>query len=147
MSLLDRLNEDMKTAMKAKDKERLSVIRMVKAAIKNLEIEKRTSLTEEEVISVVVKELKQKEESIAEFKKAGRDEVVTKLEAEALILKEYLPEPLSEEEILAVIDKAIEEVDAKGPSDMGKVMGKVIPETKGKADGKLVNELVRKRLT
>jgi len=148
MSLKERLTEDMKDAMKAKEagKLKLSVIRMVKAAVKNQEIDKGRELNDEEVIQVLTREVKLRRDSVLEYEKANRPETVETINKEIAILMEYLPQQMTEEEVITLVRKTIEEVGAQSPKDMGKIMGKVVPLTKGKADGKFVNEVVRKIL-
>lgn len=148
MSLKERLVEDMKVAMKAKEegKVRLSVIRMARAAIKNAEIEKQMEFNDEQVIEVLAKEVKQRRDAIVEFSKANRPDKVKALEEEISVLMEYLPQQLSEGEIRQLAQEIIAEVGAQGPKDLGKVMGKITPKTKGRADGKLVNQIVRELL-
>jgi uncharacterized protein len=142
MSLLGRLNDDMKQAMKNKQKEKLTVIRMVKAALQNEGIKLQHTLTEEEEITVLAREVKQYKDSLLEFKKAGREDLVNKLQSEIQILSAYLPEQLTEEELANVIKQVISEVGATSKADMGKVMTAVMPKVKGKTDGSLVNKLV-----
>ncbi|HHT7164528.1 TPA: GatB/YqeY domain-containing protein [Bacillus cereus] len=142
MSLLGRLNDDMKQAMKNKQKEKLTVIRMVKAALQNEGIKLQHTLTEEEEITVLACEVKQYKDSLLEFKKAGREDLVNKLQSEIQILSAYLPEQLTEEELVDVIKQVISEVGATSKADMGKVMTAVMPKVKGKTDGSLVNKLV-----
>ncbi|TPV43954.1 GatB/YqeY domain-containing protein [Bacillus dicomae] len=142
MSLLGRLNDDMKQAMKNKQKEKLTVIRMVKAALQNEGIKLQHTLTEEEEITVLAREVKQYKDSLLEFKKAGREDLVDKLQSEIQILSAYLPEQLTEEELVDVIKQVISEVGATSKADMGKVMTAVMPKVKGKTDGALVNKLV-----
>ncbi|MHB8125630.1 MAG: GatB/YqeY domain-containing protein [Desulfitobacteriaceae bacterium] len=148
MSLKDRLVEDMKVAMKAKEegKVRLSVIRMVRAAIKNAEIDKKQEFNDEQTIEVLARELKKLRDSAAEFSKANRPESVKSLEEEISILMDYLPQQLSEGEIRQLVQETIVKVGAQGPKDLGKVMGALTPKTKGRADGKLVNLIVRELL-
>lgn len=146
-TLKDELLEDMKEAMKGKDKDRLSVIRLARAAIKNVEIDKRKELNDEEVIEVMVKEVKMRRDAIPEYEKAGRADVVQKLEEEIEILHKYLPRQLTREELVAIVDEVIAQVNAVSAKDMGKVMGAIVPRTKGRADGKLVSELVKERLS
>ncbi|MFD3447686.1 GatB/YqeY domain-containing protein [Microbacteriaceae bacterium 4G12] len=147
MSLLDRLNDDMKQAMKNKEKEKLSVIRMVKAAMQNESIKIQQALNEEEELTVLTREMKQRKDSLLEFEKAGRDDLVDKIKGEIAVLETYLPEQLSEEELTAIIQQVIAEVGATSKAQMGKVMGAVIPKVKGKADGSLVNKLVSQLLS
>ncbi|WP_242222899.1 GatB/YqeY domain-containing protein [Bacillus cereus group sp. BfR-BA-01380] len=146
MSLLGRLNDDMKQAMKNKEKNKLTVIRMVKAALQNEEIKLQNPLTEEEELTVLTREVKQYKDSLLEFEKAGREDLVDKLKSEIQILETYLPEQLTEEELLAVIQQSISEVSAASKADMGKVMSAVLPKVKGKADGSQVNRLVSQLL-
>ncbi|OLN30473.1 GatB/YqeY domain-containing protein [Desulfosporosinus metallidurans] len=148
MTLKDRLVEDMKVAMKAKEegKVRLSVIRMVRAAIKNAEIDKKIEFNDDQVIEVLAREMKQRRDALEEFKKADRPETVKALEGEMVILMDYLPQQLSEGEIRQLVQEIIATVGAQGPKDLGKVMGALSPKTKGRADGKLVNLIVREML-
>jgi uncharacterized protein YqeY len=138
----------MKVAMKAKEegKVRLSVIRMVRAAIKNAEIDKHIEFNDEQVIEVLAREMKLRRDALEAFDKADRPEKVKSLEEEMAILKEYLPQQLSEGEIRQLVQETITKMGAQGPKDLGKVMGALSPQTKGRADGKLVNQLVRDML-
>ena len=148
MSLKDKLTEDMKQAMKDKEagKLRLSVIRMVRAAIKNVEIDTRTELSEEEVISIIAKEVKMRRDSMEEFKKGQRDDLVEQLEQEIEILLPYLPKQLTEAEVREIVTEAVAVSGATSSKDMGKVMAVLMPKVKGRADGKLVNNIVRELL-
>jgi uncharacterized protein YqeY len=132
----------MKTAMKNKEKATLSVIRMVRSSLKNREIELQRPLDEEEALDVVIKELKQQQDSLTEFEKAGRADLIEKTRTEIAVLERYLPEPLSEEELRTIIQQVIDQTGATSKADMGKVMKTVMPEVKGRADGKQVNRLV-----
>jgi uncharacterized protein YqeY len=132
----------MKQAMKNKQKEKLTVIRMVKAALQNEGIKLQHTLTEEEELTVLAREVKQYKDSLLEFKKAGREDLVDKLQSEIQILSAYLPEQLTEEDLIDVIKQVISEVGATSKADMGKVMTAVMPKVKGKTDGSLVNKLV-----
>ncbi|MDI3538089.1 MAG: uncharacterized protein PWQ41_126 [Bacillota bacterium] len=149
MTLEERLLADMKEAMKAREegKTRLSVIRMVRAALKNAEIARGHKLSEPEVIEVLAREVKERQDSIPEFARGGRQDLVAKLEEEIRILKEYLPSQLSEDEIRNLARETIAKVGAAGPRDLGKVMAALIPQTKGRADGRLVNQIVRELLS
>lgn len=149
MSLKDRLVEDMKAAMKAKEegKVRLSVIRMVRAAIKNTEIEKKAELTDDQIIEVLAREVKMRRDAIEEFSKADRLDKVRELEEEVAILMEYLPQQLTEDDIRDMAKEIIAETGAQGPKDLGQVMKVISPKTKGRADGKLVNQIVRELLS
>lgn len=148
MSLKERLTEDMKQAMKDKaaGKLRLSVIRMVRANIKNVEIDKKKELSEEEVLEVVAKEVKTRRDSLEEFQKANRPDLVQSLEQEIAILTQYLPEQLSEAEVRKLVTEAVTATQALTPKDMGKVMAVLMPKVKGRADGKMVNTIVREML-
>lgn len=147
--LKTRLDADMKTAMKDREagKLRLSVIRMVKSAIKNLEIDHKKELTDEEVLGVLMKEVKQRKDSVEEFKKGNRPDLVEATEAEIVILQEYLPEPMTETEIEELVKEVIQETGAQSKKDMGKVMGLLTARTKGRADGKVLNQIVQKFLS
>ncbi|WP_028783258.1 GatB/YqeY domain-containing protein [Thalassobacillus devorans] len=148
MSLVERLNEDMKQAMRNKDKEKLTVIRMVKASLQNEAIKLgRGELSEEEELTVLSREVKQRKDSLHEFKEAGREDLVEKLNREIEILQAYMPKQLSEEELEQVVQATITEVGASSKQDMGKVMSAIMPKVKGKADGSQVNKLVLKHLS
>jgi uncharacterized protein YqeY len=146
MSLSERLNEDMKLAMKSQAKFKLSVIRMVRAAIKNIEIDQRKTLDDQEVLDVLSREIKQRKDSLQEFEKAGRDDLAETVKAEIDILMEYLPQQFTEEEVKAIVQQTIQEVGASSKADMGKVMSALMPKVKGRADGKLVNQAVQQLL-
>lgn len=148
MSIKDQLTADMKQAMKDREagKLRLSVIRMVRANIKNVEINDKKELTDDEVLAVLMKEVKMRQDSVEEFQKAGRDELVAQAKEEIAILKKYLPEALSDDELKAIVAEVIAAVGATSPKDMGKVMSAVIAKTKGRADGKRINVMVRELL-
>lgn len=148
MSLKDQLMADMKQAMKDREagKMRLTVIRMVRASIKNFEINNKVELDDDGVLQVLMKEVKMRQDSLEEFKKAERAELVAQAEEEIAILKAYLPEALSDEELKEIVAATIAEVGAAGPKDMGKVMPKVMAKTKGRADGKRINAIVRELL-
>jgi len=147
MNLEERLVEEMKQAMKSNDKLKLSTIRMIRSASKNKEIELRKKLEDEDVVKVIQVMLRKGEESIEQFQTGGRMDLVEKEKSEIEILKSYLPQPLSQEEILKIIDQSIQETQASSPKDIGKVMKSVIPKIGGKADGKLINQLVKERLS
>ncbi|REJ26149.1 MAG: hypothetical protein C6P37_14120 [Caldibacillus debilis] len=148
MSLLERLNEDMKSAMKNKEKERLSVIRMIKSSLQNEAIKLgKSQLSEDEEMTVLSREVKQRKESLQEFKKAGRQDLVEKTEKELAVVSQYLPQQFSEDELRQIIRQTISEVQATSRKDMGKVMAAVMPKVKGRADGSLVNQIVQKELS
>ena len=146
MSLKDQLTADMKEAMKAKQAERLGTIRQVRSAIKNKEIELRCELDDQAVIAVISTQVKQRRESAQMYRDNERPELADKEEAELAILQEYLPAQLDEAEIRKIVAAVITEVGATSARDMGKVMPVVMSRTKGAADGKLVNQLVRELL-
>jgi hypothetical protein len=143
----DQILEDLKNAMKAQDKEKLSVIRMVKGAIQMEELNTKRNLTDEEVISVLSKQIKTRRESIAEFEKANRTDLIEKTEREIDILNTYMPEPLTEEELMNIINEVFEEVNPQTPKDMGIIMGKLTPLVKGKADMSLVSKTVKEKMS
>ena len=148
MSLLGRLNDEMKQAMKNKEKEKLTVIRMLKAALQNESIKAGgRDLTEEEELTVLSREVKQRKDSLHEFEKAGREDLVAKIQTELTYVNEYMPEQLSEEDVSAIVEETIAETGASAKSDMGKVMAALMPKIKGKADGSLVNRLVQQKLS
>ncbi|MGX6969369.1 GatB/YqeY domain-containing protein [Vagococcus bubulae] len=146
MTLLNRLNNDIKVAMKAKDKETLSVLRMMKSSIQNEEIKKGESLSPDEELTVLSREMKQRKDSLQEFKQADRQDLVEKVSGEIKIVERYMPEQLSEDELRDIIQSAVDETGASSMKDFGKVMGVVMPKTKGKADGQKVNALVKESL-
>ena len=140
------LLNDLVAAMKSQDKETLSVLRMVKGAIQLEEINKKSELSDEDFIGVVSKQIKTRKESIAEFEKAGRTDLVEQTKKEIEILNKYMPEQLSEEEVLKVIDEAFNTVNPQTQSDMGKLMGFVTPKLKGKADMSFVSKTIKEKL-
>ncbi|MDR0921520.1 MAG: GatB/YqeY domain-containing protein [Lactobacillales bacterium] len=147
MSMLSTLNADMKTAMKAKDKESLQVIRMLKAALQNEQIKVNHDLTEDEELTVLSREMKQRRDSLTEFENAGRDDLAEKAKVEITIVGRYLPAQLSEEEVRSIITEAIAITGATSKADFGKVMGAVMPKVKGVADGNVVNSIVKELLS
>ncbi len=147
MGLEERLIEEMKQAMKSNDKLRLSAIRMIRSALKNKEIELRKKLEDEEAAKVIQAMVRKSEESVEQFQAGGRMDLVDKEKKEIEIMKSFLPQPLSQEEILKIIDQSIQETQASSMKDIGKVMKLVMPKIGGKADGKLINQLVKERLS
>jgi uncharacterized protein YqeY len=147
MGLEERLVEEMKQAMKSNDKAKLSTIRMIRSAVKNKEIDQRKPLDDEAILRVIQGMVKKSEESIEQFKAGGRMDLVEKETKEIEIMKSFLPQPLSREEVLKVIDQTIEETQASSLKDLGKVMKTVMPKLGGKVDGTLVNQLVKERLS
>jgi uncharacterized protein YqeY len=146
MSLKTRINEDMKSAMRARDAERLSAIRMLLAAVKQKEIDDRTELDDASVVAVVDKLVKQRRDSISQYEQAGRQELADRERAEIEVLSVYLPQQASAEEIGTAIEQAMAESGAAGPQDMGKVMGILKPKLAGRADLSAVSAQVRARL-
>jgi len=146
MALREQLNEDMKAAMKAREAEKLGAIRLLLAAVKQREVDERITLDDGAVISVVEKMIKQRRDSIAQFEKASRQDLVDKEKFEVAILEGYLPKQLSQGEIEAIVAAAISSTGAKSPADMGKVMGVVKPQLAGRADMGKVSGLVKARL-
>lgn len=148
MNLKERLVEDMKAAMKAGEpgKLRLSVIRMVRSAVKNAEIDKMRELNDDEVAEVIARELKLRRDAIPDYERGGRQDLVQQAHDEIAILSGYLPQQLSAEEIRSIAQEVIQSAGAAGPRDMGKVMQAVMPRVRGRADGKLVNQVVRELL-
>jgi len=147
MSLTDQLTEAMKEAMKAKDSLRLNAIRLIRTAVKNREIEARETLDDQQVIGVLSTLVKQRRESAQVYRDNGREELAAKEEAELTVIQEFLPAQLDEAELQAIIAAAVEETGASSLKDMGKVMKLVTGRTTGRADGRLVSELVKARLS
>lgn len=146
MNLVETLDKEIIEAMKAKDSVRLATLRGVKGAMKLQSIDHKKEINDELLIDVVSKEIKTRNESIKEFEKGGRQDLIDKTETEIKILSKYLPEQLSEEEIVNIINQVFEEVKPSGIKDMGKVMGIVTPKIKGKADMSVVSALIRNKL-
>ncbi len=147
MSLKARIQEDMKAAMRAGDKARLGTIRLIMAAIKQREVDERIELNDDQIVEVLDKMAKQRRESIAQYRDAGREDLVAKEAAELEIIQSYLPEALSEAEIDALIARAIEETGASGMRDMGKVMARLKPQVQGRADMSQVSARVKAALS
>ncbi len=141
-----RINDDVKAAMKARDKERLAVLRLITAAIKQIEVDQRTTLNDDGIIGVLEKMVKQRKDSIEQFRKAGREELAAQESAEIEVIRQYLPEPLSDSEIDALISEAISATGAAGMKDMGKVMGMLKPKLAGRADMGKVSQIIKSRL-
>jgi len=146
MPIIDSIRADLKQAMLDRDKLRTSTLRLVLSAAKNKEIEKGEPLSDEEMIAVLSSETKKRRESVEEYKKGNREDLAEKEAAEIEILKKYLPEQLSEEEIQKLVKEAIAQTGAAGPKDMGKVMQALMPKVKGRADGRAVSEIVKNLL-
>ena len=146
MSLQDRVQTDIATAMRAGDGLRRDVLRMVSSAAYNVEKRQGHPLTDDEYLAVLTREVKTRRESVEAFRAGGRDDLVAKEEAEIEIIAAYLPEALGEAEVAALVDEAIAATGASSPRDLGKVMGWLSPRTRGRADGKQVSELVARKL-
>ena len=146
ITLSDRIESAMRDAMRARDDQRTQTLRMVMAAAHNVRIARGRDLTDEDVIDVLTKQVKQRRESIQMFRDAGREERAHAEQAEAAILAEFLPQQLTEDEVESLVRTAISETGAMSPADLGRVMGRVTPTTKGRADGRLVSAVVRRLL-
>ena len=147
MGILQDIDNDLKEALKKKEEVAVSTIRMLKAALHNRKIEKKgEELSETEVLKVIAKQIKQREDSIEQFKKGGRQELVDKETEESEVLKRYVPEQMSDEEVAAIVKKVIEESGAKDKKDFGNVMKAVMTQVKGRADGKLISQMVSQQL-
>jgi uncharacterized protein YqeY len=148
MGLRERLDADLKAAMKEKDELKLSVVRMLKSAVRYREVEgeKAVTLDEAGILQVVATEIKRRRDSVEQYRAGGREDLARKEEAEIAILQGYLPAQLSEAELRAKVDEVVARVGAKGPRDMGAVMKALLPEVQGRAEGKLVSDLVKQRL-
>ena len=142
----ERILVDLKNAMKNQNKDLINVVRMVKGAIQLEEIKVKHVLNDDEVITIIAREIKTRKESIKEFEKGGRTDLVEKTEKEIELLNKYMPEQLSEEEIIKTVNDVFDELKPSSVSDMGKIMGKLTPILKGKADLGLVNKIVREKL-
>ncbi|MGH7565605.1 MAG: GatB/YqeY domain-containing protein [Gemmatimonadota bacterium] len=146
MSIVDRIQEDQKRALKAGEKERLSALRLLSSELKNRRIELRRDLSDDDAIEVLLRALKQRRESEEQFTKGGRPELAAREAAEAEVIRGYLPEPLADEELDGMIDAAIAEAGATSLKDMGAVMGRLMPTVKGRAEGSVVSARVKERL-
>ena len=144
--MVEKLKQDMIEAMKAKDKDRLTTIRMIKGDLDKEHIDKKREINDDLLIEVVNRGIKQRKDSISEFEKGGRSDLIEKTQAEIDILQSYLPEQLSMEEVEAIIDEAFKVVKPEGARDMGKVMKEVTPKLKGRADMKQVSEIIKSKL-
>lgn len=143
MGLREKIDADIKEALKSGAKDKVSALRMLSAALKNKQIDKRRELTEEEIMETVRSLIKQRKDSSEQFAKGGRQDLVDKETTEVRILEVYLPAQLSREEIEALVHEAVKQTGAQGPKDMGRVMKAIMPMVSGRADGKLVSELVK----
>ena len=146
MALRDKLNEDIKVSMKAREAEKLGALRLLSAAVKQREVDERITLDDAGVVAVIEKMLKQRKDSIEQFEKAQRHDLADKEKYEVSVLQAYMPQALSEDEVAAIVSEAIAASGAKAPSDMGKVMGLVKPKVAGRADMGKVSALIKSRL-
>ena len=146
MALIDKLKEEQKLAMKAKDKPRLGTIRLALSAIKQREVDERITLSDDDILAVLTKMVKQRRDSVAQFESAGRQDLADAEKTEITVLEDFMPQPLTEEEVVALIDAAITESKPAGMQDMGKVMGVLKPQIQGRADMGKVSGLVRAKL-
>lgn len=146
MALIDTLKEEQKLAMKAKDKPRLGTIRLALSAIKQREVDEQITLGDDDIIAVLTKMVKQRRDSVAQYESAGREDLAEVERVEITVLEEFMPQPLTEEEVAALIESAITESGAAGMQDMGKVMGVLKPQIQGRADMGKVSGLVRSKL-
>ncbi len=146
MSLKTQLTDDMKAAMKAGDKPRLAVIRLINAAIKQREVDERVELDDAAVLAVLERMVKQRKDSISQYEAAAREDLAQVERDEMAVIETYLPEKMGEPEILAAIDAAIARIGASGPADMGKLMGVLKPQLAGQADMGLVSRLIKQKL-
>jgi len=147
MSLKDQITEDMKSAMKAGEKDRLKVVRLIRAAVLQIEVDTREELDDAAVLTVLTKMVKQRRDSIEQFAKGDREDLVAIERAEIEVLDTYLPEPLSADELAALVDEAIQATGAEGIRDMGKVMGQIKAKASGRADMGAVSAIVKERLS
>ena len=146
MTLKDRLTDDLKEAMKNKEQVRKSVVTLIRAGIKQCEVDTRQELTDEDIISLISKQLKQRKDALVDFDKANRTDLIEQTNQEIAILENYLPEQLDDVELKEIITKVVEEVGATSMKDMGKVMAKTISLVQGRADGKRINAMVKQIL-
>ena len=146
MSLVEQINEDVKAAMKSQDKDKLNVIRMVKSALQMAKINLKHDLSDEEAIDVIDKQIKMRNDSIVEFEKAFRNDLVEQYKSEVEILKAYMPEQLTKEEVIKIIDEAFAEIKPTSPKEMGLVMKNVTPKVKGRYDMKEISSMIKDRL-
>lgn len=143
----EKILEDLKLSMKAQDKEKLTVIRMIKGAMQMEELNKKHELTDDEVIAIISKQIKSRKEAIVEFEKANREDLIEQNKKEIEILNTYMPEQLSDEEIYKVIDEAFSKINPTSERDMGKIIGSISPILKGKADMGIVSKIVKEKLS
>ncbi|HIF9102538.1 TPA: GatB/YqeY domain-containing protein [Photobacterium damselae] len=146
MTLIERLKDEQKAAMKARDKARLGAIRLALAAIKQREVDEKITLADDDIVAVLTKMVKQRRDSVAQYEAAGRQDLADVELAEISVLEEFMPQPLSDDEVAALLDEAIAATSAAGMQDMGKVMGVLKPQIQGRADMGKVSQLVKTKL-
>lgn len=146
MNLVEKINDDVKQAMKSQDKEKLSVVRMVKSAVQLAKIELKHDLSDEEVIDVVAKQIKMRKDSIEEFTKAERNDLVEQYQREVEILNEYMPEQLSSEEVTKIIEEVFDKIKPTSPKQMGLIMKEITPKVKGKFDMGEISKIIKEKL-
>ena len=146
MALKDKLMDDLKSAMKDKDIIRKNVVQLIRSGVLQVEKDNKVTLDDDGVLDVIAKQLKQRRDSLPEYEKSGRDDLIAQLKREMELLMEYLPAQLSREELTAIVKEAVESTGASSVKDMGKVMAAVMPKTKGRADGKEINAIARELL-
>jgi hypothetical protein len=147
MTVKEKLMEDLKTAMREKDSIRKNVIQLIKAGVLQVEKDNKVTLDDEGVTDVIAKQLKQRRDSLPDYEKSGREDLIAQLKREMELLMEYLPAQLSHEELVEIVTKAVKETGAQTIKDMGKIMSAVMPQTKGRADGKEINKIARELLS
>jgi len=147
LALKEQLLADLKTAMKAKDKVRKSTITMIRAAILQIEKDKKVTLQDPEILDIITKQMKQRRDALAEFKKADREDLIKQTEAEMKVIEAYLPKQLTKTEVEAIVEETINETGVTSIKEMGKIMGALMPKVKGLADGKLISQIVREKLS
>ena len=143
MSLKEKLAEDLKAAMKNKEIVRKNVVQMVRAGVLQVEKDNKVTLDDEGILEVIAKQLKQRRDSLPDYEKSGREDLIAELKAEMDVLMEYLPEQLTEDELRVIVEEAVAQTGASSMKDMGRIMAEVMPKTKGRADGKMINEIAK----
>jgi len=147
LALKEQLLADLKTAMKAKDKIRKSTITMIRAAILQIEKDNKVTLQDPEILDIIAKQMKQRRDALAEFKKADREDLIKQTEAEMKVIEAYLPKQLTKTEVEAIVEETINETGVTSIKEMGKIMGALMPKVKGLADGKVISQIVREKLS
>lgn len=147
MSLKEKLAEDLKSSMKNKDTVRKNTVQLVRTAILQIEKDKKVTLEDEDIIEVIAKQLKQRKDSLPEYEKSGREDLISELKREMEVLMEYLPQQLSEDELRPIVEEAVKSTGAASMKDMGKVMAAVMPQVKGRADGRAINAIAKALLS